>query len=69
LEAINTAIGDFSLKQEGILKLLKELGINSEIRLPDIASIVAQLKSISESIQEEIEFFQLFRMYVLLKYL
>jgi energy-coupling factor transporter ATP-binding protein EcfA2 len=54
LEAINTAIGDFSLKQEGILKLLKELGINSEIRLPDIASIVAQLKSISESIQEEI---------------
>ena len=54
LEAINTAIGDFSLKQEGILKLLKKLGINSEIRLPDIASIVAQLKSISESIQEEI---------------
>ncbi len=54
LEAINTVIGDFSLKQEGILKLLKELGINSEIRLPDIASIVAQLKSRSEYIQEEI---------------
>jgi len=55
LEVINTAIANFSLTKDEILKKIKESNIALKIELQDISNITERLNSISETIQTEID--------------
>lgn len=55
LEVINTAVANFSLKKEEVLKKIKESNISLKIELQDISNLTERLNSISETIQTAID--------------
>jgi energy-coupling factor transporter ATP-binding protein EcfA2 len=55
LEVINTAIDNFSLKKDEILKKIKESNIDLKIELQDISNVTKRLSSISKTIQAAID--------------
>ena len=55
LEVISIAIADLSLKNEELLKKLKESDVDSKVELLDITNITAKLNLISKAIQTEID--------------